>query len=427
MKLDGIVYGGVAPKGEISVSGAKNSATRLLAASVLGQGSSRLENFPTRLVDVRHKIRLIEEMGCKVTTDDSNEKLTIDSAGLKTCQLDETSDFPIRTTYLLVAGQILRQGHARVPYPGGCKIGSRGYDLHVMVWQALGCEVIETPHFIEVLGDGFKGGTIQFPISTVGGTENALLCAAVANGRTEIVNAYVTPEIEDLIDFLRRMGAHIEVVGNSRIFVNGNGNLQGANMEVMPDRVEALTWIVYALMSGGEIMIKQVPFEAMRIPLIHLEKAGVNLFSNSDSVYVHPDCLLDGMAQPFEVACGTHPGIISDMQPFYVLMGAIAKGRSQVFDYRYPERIAYVDEVAKLCNQGALQAKPGQVTINGAVQFQPARVRSTDLRGSMALVMAALCAEGRSEIVDIHMAMRGYNRLNEKLTALGNNVEVVQK
>ncbi len=136
--------------------------------------------------------------------------------------------------------------------------------------------MIETPHFIEVRGNEFKAGKIRFPISTVGGTENALLCAAVAQGQTEIVNAYVTPEIEDLIDFLHRMGAQIELIGNSHIFVNGNEALRGANKQVMADRIEALTWIIYALMSGGEIQIDHVPFSAMEIPLIHLEKAGVN-------------------------------------------------------------------------------------------------------------------------------------------------------
>lgn len=427
MEFDGIITGGVAPKGKVSVSGAKNSATRLLAATLLGQSVSHLENFPTELVDVRHKIRLIRNMGCVVVVDEAAEKVTVETTGLGTCELDESEIFPIRTTYLLVAGQILKSGHARIPYPGGCQIGSRGYDLHVMIWRELGCEVVELPHFIEVRGEGFKAGTIRFPISTVGGTENALLCAAVAKGRTEIVNAYVTPEIEDLIDFLRRMGAHIELIGNSHIFVEGNQSLQGANKVVMPDRIEALTWIVYALMSGGEILIDRVPFDAMQIPLIHLEKAGVDLFRNSGSVYLHPDCLTNGMTQPFELACGTHPGIISDMQPFYVLLGAIANGRSRVFDYRYPERIAYVNELAKLCNKDAVLAKPGQVTINGAVKFQPGRVKSTDLRGSMALVMAALCAEGRSVIEDVHMALRGYNKLSDKLMALGNNIEIIQK
>jgi UDP-N-acetylglucosamine 1-carboxyvinyltransferase len=427
MEFDGIITGGVAPKGKVSVSGAKNSATRLLAATLLGQSSSHLENFPTELVDVRHKVRLIREMGCQVKIDEMADTVTVDPTGLRTCDLDENSNFPIRTTYLMVAWQILRHGHARIPYPGGCQIGARGYDLHVMIWRDLGCEVIETPHFIEVRGNGFKAGKIRFPISTVGGTENALLCAAVAQGQTEIVNAYVTPEIEDLIDFLHRMGAQIELIGNSHIFVNGNEALRGANKQVMADRIEALTWIIYALMSGGEIQIDHVPFSAMEIPLIHLEKAGVDLYRNSNSVFVHPNCLSEGLAQPFELACGTHPGIISDMQPFYVLLGTIANGRSKVFDYRYPERISYVSELAKLCGEGDLEARSGQVTVNGPIRFKSGKVKSTDLRGSMALVMAALCAEGQTEIKDVHMALRGYNRLREKLDALGNTIETFEK
>lgn len=409
------------------MSGAKNSATRLVAAALLASTPTTLVNFPTRLVDVEHNLRFLRGLGVDVSLDHEGEKLTISPEHLGVSDFDRSDDFPIRTTYLLAAGQILRNGRARVPYPGGCSIGPRGYDLHVMVWETLGCGVEETPEALEITGDGFVGGRIEFPLPTVGGTENALLCASVARGATEIRNAYITPEIEDLIELLSRMGSDISVFGGSRIRVEGVESLHGVRMPVMPDRVEALTWIVYAVMAGGGLLIDPVPFAAMEVPLIQLEKAGVDLYGNSSGVCVHPGCLRGGAVQPFELACGTHPGVISDMQPFFVLLGLMADGTSRVFDYRYPERIEYAAELARFCQEGSLEARPGRITTRGGRPFRPAHACSTDLRGSMALVLAALCAPGRSQVDQVDLALRGYNDLQAKLASIGVPIEVVDE
>lgn len=418
--LTAIIEGGQVPKGTVRLSGAKNAATRLLAAAMLTDEEIVLSRFPTELVDANHKARFMRQAGVDVVFDRTHDTATIKSQNLIEAVFDMAdSAFPIRTTYLLVAGQIRKSGRARIPYPGGCKIGSRGYDLHIMVWRALGCVVEEKPDYIEVIGDGFKAGRINFPISTVGGTENALICASIANGTTEIVNAYITPEIDDLIKLLRRMGADIEIFGNSLIRVHGRNRLGGTHMPVMADRIEALTWIVYGLMSRGEILIDNVPFGAMEIPLIHIEESGVDLLKGKNSIYVHPDCLLAGSVQPFELACGTHPGIISDMQPFYVLLGLIANGTSRIFDYRYPERIACMHELAKLCGEDFITAESGKITTRGPAKFKGTVVNSTDLRGSMAVIMAGLCADGKTTVKDAHMALRGYNNLTAKLEGLG--------
>jgi UDP-N-acetylglucosamine 1-carboxyvinyltransferase len=418
-----IINGGKKPHGIVRISGAKNSATRLLAAALLTDQTVVLENFPTRLEDVGHKIRFIRSLGGRVEIDHAAGRVTVDAAGYRCA---ETADYkcPIRTTYLLAAGQILRSGIARVPYPGGCRIGSRGYDLHMMVWRDLGCEVVEEQDYIEIRGKAFKGGEIRFPISTVGGTENALICAAVAQGMSEIVNAYITPEVDDLIDMLKRMGARIEVSGNSHIRVEGKSSLTGARMAVIPDRIEALTWIVYAIMSRGELLIENVPIPVMQSPLLYIGSAGVDLFMNSTSVYFHPDCIHEGRVRPFEVPCGTHPGVISDMQPFFTLLGLCATGVSRIFDYRYPERIDYVRELAKFCPPGALQAEPGKITINGPCSFKPSQAVSTDLRGGMALILAALGADGASVVEQAEMALRGYNDLAGKLAGVGIEIRI---
>jgi len=427
-----IIEGGATPKGRVRVSGAKNSATRLLAAALLSDDTVELSNFPTRLVDVGHKIQFCQTLGADIRVDHESEHLTIQASALRAKLLSRDEfDVPIRTTYLLAAGQVIRSGLARVPYPGGCPIGGgsgggRGYDLHMMVWRNLGANVTEREDHIEVSApDGFKGGAINFPISTVGGTENALLCASVADGRTEVHNAYITPEIEDLIALLRRMGAEITVSGTSHIVIDGRaGKLSGARMPVMTDRIEALTWVVYAILAKGEVTIDQVPFSPMQVPLLHIEHAGVDLLKNSQSIHVTPDCLRSGLVQPFELACGAHPGVISDMQAFYVMLGLAASGTSRIFDYRYPERIAFVSELAKLVDGDHLAAERGRITVKGPARFKPGVADSTDLRGSMAAVIAALCADGQSKILNVQMALRGYNDLSGKLSQLGARISI---
>ena len=221
------------------------------------------------------------------------------------------------------------------------------------------------------------------------------------------------------------MGADIDVFGTSHIIVRGRADgLAGARMEVMSDRIEALTWIVYAILSKGDVTIDRVPFSAMQVPLLHLEHAGVDFLRNSTSIRITPECLKLGAVQPFELACGAHPGIISDMQAFYVMLALVGAGTSRVFDYRYPERIAFVDELAKLVGGQHLQAERGKIVIHGPARFVPGTARSTDLRGSMAAVLAALCAHGTSTILDVHMALRGYNNLEAKLVGLGAQIAV---
>ncbi|WP_417242614.1 UDP-N-acetylglucosamine 1-carboxyvinyltransferase [Celeribacter sp.] len=427
-----VIDGGVVPRGKVRVSGAKNSATRLLAASLLSDEAVVLRNFPTRLVDVGHKIGFCEKLGAQISINHATETAQIDATSLKTRLLTRDDyDVPIRTTYLLTAAQILRSGMARIPYPGGCPIGGgsgggRGYDQHILVWEALGATVVEKDDHIEISAQqGFVGGDVHFTKSTVGGTENALMSAAIAKGQTRIYNAYITPEIEDLIKFLRRMGAEIEVSGASHIVVDGRGGaLGGTHMSVMSDRIEALTWLVYAAISGGELTIENVPFSSMEVPLLHMRHAGIDFFQNQNSIHVTPDCLTSGSVQPFELACGAHPGVISDMQSFFVMLALKAEGTSRIFDYRYPDRIAFVHELAKLVSGDHLDAETGKIVVRGPAQFKPGVADSTDLRGSMAAVMAALCADGRSVIENVHMALRGYNGLADKLASIGGRIEI---
>ena len=410
------------PSGKVTISGAKNAATRLQAASLISDEKITLSNFPTELVDANHKLAFIQNVNGKASFDHDSE-LCVTEPGELSGEIISSYDYPIRTTYLLVPGLLKRAGIARIPYPGGCKIGQRGYDLHIMVWKKLGAEVEEKNEFIEITADRLIGNEINFPFSTIGGTESALICASIAEGKTEIRNAYISPEVDCLIQFLRTIGVHINVIGNSYIEVTGEPYLRGTTFKVIPDRIEALTWIIYGALSGGEILIDQVPFQDMEVPLIHLKEAGIDYYQNTNSLYITPDCVKNGI-QPFELATGTHPGTISDMQPFFVLLGLKANGISRIFDYRYPERTAYLEELKKFCNTG-LKWESGKITTTGKCNFYGAEASSTDLRGSMAILLAGLLAEGgESKIYGAEMALRGYNRLQEKLRGLGVEVEV---
>jgi len=349
--------------------------------------------------------------------------LEIDNSRYSCNHLDDYF-YPIRTTYLLVAGQLKKSGKANIPYPGGCNIGDRKYDMHIMVWKEFGCTVTEKENYIEIIAPlEIKGSTISFPISTVGGTENALLCASIANGNSEIINAYITPEVKDLINFLKMCGVKIHVKGNSYILVEGQSFISGGTYHVLPDRIEALTWLIYGVLSGGDITIHNIPFDTMEIPLKHVKDAGVDYFENSTSIQIKPECIQDNLVHSFELACGTHPGVISDMQPFFVMLAVKALGTSRVHDFRYPERITYVEELNKFLDQ-SISTIPGKITIPGSCSFSSSNANATDLRGTMTAVLAALCAkDGVSIINGVSMALRGYNELIVKLASLGVTVE----
>ena len=411
------VKGQQVPNGSITISGAKNSALKLMAAALLTDENVRISNFPDSLVDIRYKNKLFSAMGVELQPEHDN--ISICAKNMH-CSALEYYNYPIRTTYLLVAAQLMRGQTAYIPYPGGCNIGDRKHDLHIMVWESMGGQVQENSDHIRVTCKKLQGAEISFPFPTIGATENAILCGVVAQGITVIRNAYVSPEVEDLIKMLRSMGADIETTGNSKIVIKGKKGLRGTSYRVMPDRIEALTWIIYAILSGGKMLIQDVPFRSIPVPLIHLQEAGIDLFRNRTSIYISPDCLNTSQRiQPFEVATGTHPGVISDMQPFFVLLALFADGVSKIVDYRYPERTAYLAELNTICDNAITWNKNGHIIVHGGSSLSHGKMKSTDLRGSMALVLGGLLGNGTSEILQVDLAMRGYNDLTSKLERLG--------
>jgi len=408
----------IIPSGVVSVSGAKNSATKLMAAALMSDETTRIYNFPTNIEDVKNKSEYIRACKAKSDLNYKDEVAVISGCGI--CEgLGEVDNITFRTTYLLVPAQLIRYGYAKIPYPGGCSIGDRKIDIHLDIWRSFGGAVNEMEDGIEVVCDKMAPADISLPISTVGGTENALLCAACVNDRSVIRNAYITPETVNLIELLKEMGVNIHYTGSSEIVVNGVDKLRGATIHTIPDRIEALTWVVYAVLSKGDITIKNVPFDYMEIPLVHLMHAGIDVFKSDHSILIKPDCLGSGGVEPFEVACGTYPGIISDMQPLFVLLALAAKGNSRIVDYRYPGRTNYIAQLLNFVDGGRIEFDNGDIRVKGNSFFCPGVAHQSDLRGTISTILAAMIAGDGSKVSGIEMALRGYNKFLEKLDGIG--------
>ncbi|OYP34115.1 UDP-N-acetylglucosamine 1-carboxyvinyltransferase [Rhodopirellula sp. MGV] len=400
--------------GEVTVSGAKNSALRLLAASLLTADEIQLFNYPSSLLDAQLHVEMLRALGKECTVTESSITIKEATAPPSVLNWNRRS---IRNTLLILGALVARTGAGHVPLPGGCQIGAsagqRAYDLHVMVLETLGARVIDHGDSLEAVCEGgLIGADIHLPIRSTGATENALLCGALAKGTTRIWNPHIRPEIIDLISMLRSMGAQIEVFGQERIEIQGEADLSGTKHRVIPDNVEALTWVIAAVLTDGEIEIHDFPFEHLEVPLIYLRESGAKMFRGENSMVVR-----GGNCYPLELSTGPYPGINSDMQPILAVYGLQAKGESRFIDLRFPGRYGYAEELAKM---GADYTVTGNMLrINGGKQLTGAAVRALDLRAGAALALAGLIARGPTHIHDSWQLFRGYSGFPEKARALG--------
>jgi UDP-N-acetylglucosamine 1-carboxyvinyltransferase len=326
------------------------------------------------------------------------------------------ADRSIRATLLMLSALLARTGYASVPLPGGCDLGNRGYDVHALVLEKLGARLwqegdrlyAEAPH-------GLTGADVELPIRSTGATVSAIFSASLASGSTRIWNPHVRPENLEVIGCLNSMGARIETYGQERIDVSGVGGLQGTRRRVESDNMEALTWLIASVVTGGDIEIGGFPFAALEVPLVHLRESGARFFTSGDSVIVR-----GGRCLPVEISTGPYPGINSDMQPLFAVYGACARGESRIVDLRFRGRYAYANELAKL---GVTCIVDGDLLrIRGATALRGAHVRATDLRAGIALVLAGLVADGETRVEDGWQVVRGYDRFFEKIDALGGDV-----
>lgn len=403
--------------GDVRLSGAKNSVLRLMAASLLTEEPVALRRYPAALRDAQIHQGMLEALG--KTCDAAGDILVIREASAPPGVLAWRGR-SIRNTLLILGALTARTGFGEVPMPGGCRLGDRKHDLHVMLLERLGARVVEGEDFLRAEAPrGLVGGEIRLPIRSTGATENALICASLARGRSVIWGPHIRPEILDLIRMLTAMGAAITVYGQERIEVVGAERLGGADHTVIPDNMEALTWMIGAAITGGEVEIFDFPESDLEVPLVFLRESGVKYYRGAESFVVK-----GGPSFPVEISTGPYPGINSDMQPLFAVFGAMSPGESRIVDLRFPGRYGYSAELARM---GVDCRVIGDVLhVVGGGRLEGRSVTALDLRAGVALALAGMVAEGVTEIRDAWQVERGYDRFVDKLRGLGAAISVAR-
>lgn len=402
-------------EGRVKLSGAKNSVLRLMAASLLTSEEVVLGSYPSSLLDVQVHEEMLRVLGKKITKiDDKKVSITETSPSDGELVWDGRS---IRNTLLILGALVARYGYGRVPLPGGCKLGERKYDLHVMLLEKLGAVVSEDGDYLVAKAEnGLTGTDIELPMRSTGATENAIICGSLAKGKTVIWNPHIRPEIMDLIEFLKECGASIECFGQERIEITGVQELTGCKHDVIIDNMEALTWVIAATITGGHLEIENFPFKDLEVPLAYLKESGVRLYRLDNSAIVDK-----GNVYPVEISTGPYPGINSDMQPLFAVFGARSQGTSKIVDLRFPGRYGYAEELAKLGVESKVVGD--MLEIKGGNKLSGTIVNALDLRAGIALLLAGLVSSGETEIENAWQIERGYDDLIAKLASCGVIVE----
>ncbi|RXJ82868.1 UDP-N-acetylglucosamine 1-carboxyvinyltransferase [Arcobacter cloacae] len=405
-------------RGEVTISGAKNSSLRLLAASILTSENIELTNVPNGILDFQVHIDMLKVLGKEIETFEDRAYIKNDIS-TSTLEWDRRS---IRNTLLILGALLTKSGFGKVPLPGGCQLGDRKYDLHIMAMEKMGAKVWEEDGYIcAKVDDRLKGADIHLRIRSTGATENSIIMGTLAKGKTKVWNPHIRPEIIDLIDMLNSMGAKIKVNGQESIEIEGVEKLHGTNHKCIPDNMEALTFAIATAITGGEVEIKNFPLAHLEIPMIYLRESGLKYYVSEDrnSIIVKKSDIY-----PVEIATGPYPSLNSDMQPLFAIYGLMAQGESRIIDLRFPGRYEYANELAKMGAktevEGDMLKLFGGNKLNGDVEL-----KSLDLRAGAAFVLAGLVSETPIIVTDYEQVERGYENFIGKLRKLGVNIEQI--
>ena len=415
-----LVRGGRRLCGELRISGAKNAALPILAATLLSAEPVTLANVP-HLHDVTTMIELLGCLGVEVMIDDEMN-VEVHGGSLSGHRAPYEVVKTMRASFTVLGPLLARYGKAEVSLPGGCAIGSRPVDQHLKGLAAMGANVVvDDGYVIADNGGGLKGARILMDVTTVGGTQNLMMAATLAQGTTVLENAAREPEIVDLAECLIAMGAAVSGHGTDVITVEGVDELHGARHEVMPDRVETGTYLIAAAATGGEVLLKRTRPAILDAVLIKLEEAGAAIEQGADWVSL---TMPRGRPKAVDIRTAPHPGFPTDMQAQFLAMNAIAEGTSRVTETIFENRFMHIPEINRLGARISLQGNTTAL-IEGVAQLHGAPVMATDLRASFSLVIAGLVAQGETLIDRIYHIDRGYERIEEKLLQLGASVERV--
>ncbi|OZI77150.1 UDP-N-acetylglucosamine 1-carboxyvinyltransferase [Bordetella genomosp. 12] len=410
------ITGGARLQGEVSISGAKNSALPILCASLLTADPLHLANVP-QLNDTRTMQRLLGQMG--VRSESSGTDVTLQADRVDSLEAPYELVKTMRASILVLGPLVARFGEARVSLPGGCTIGQRPVDQHIKGLEALGAEITMEHGFVVARTTRLKGASVRTDMVTVTGTENLLMAAVLADGQTILENAAREPEVVDLAELLIKMGARIQGHGTDRIVIDGVPRLHGAAHTVISDRIEAGTFLCAVGATGGDIMLRNTDAAIMGATLDKLGEAGLAITTGPDWIRASMD------RRPRAVGLRTHeyPGLATDMQAQIMALNAVAEGTAIVVENIFENRFMHVQE---LCRLGAdIDIDGHTAVVRGVSQLSGAKVMATDLRASASLVIAGLAAEGVTQVDRIYHLDRGYDRMEVKLRNLGARIERV--
>lgn len=412
-----IINGGNKLYGKVAVQSAKNSVLPILAATVLTDGKVKILNVP-HITDVTNMVKILTGLGCKAVYE--GENITIDSSNADCFEIPSALAHELRSSVFLLGSVISRFHFAKIAYPGGCDIGLRPVDLHLTGLKRLGVEITEKNGYINCRCDKLRGNEIMLDCPSVGATENIMLAAVKAEGITVIKNAAREPEIEDLQNFLNGIGARVSGAGSGTIRIDGVKYLNGCEYQPIPDRIEAGTFLIAAAMCGGELTAERVHPENISSLLHKLRENGCKIGINNDTISLENNRRL---ASVKSIETQPYPGFPTDLQAQYTALCGICSGHSIITENLFETRYKYVPELKKM---GAdIMVIGRNAFVRGVERYKGATVIAHDLRGGAALVLAALSAEGKSDVVDISHIDRGYGSFEYKLRNLGADISRV--
>ena len=415
-----VIHGGRPLKGEVTINGAKNSVVALIPAVILADDIVTLDGVPD-ISDVDSLIDIMIAMGASVTR--SEDSLTIDPRGIQNVPMPYGKINSLRASYYFYGSLLGRYGEATVGLPGGCDLGPRPIDLHLKAFEAMGAKMTMDGNYMNLStgGQPLKGTSIYMDTVSVGATINTMLAADKDKGRTIIENAAREPEIIDVATLLNNMGAHIRGAGTDIITIEGVLHLHGTRHQVIPDRIEAGTYIALAAAIGQGIQINNVLYEHLESFIAKLEEMGVRMTVSEDSIFVEEQQNL----RAINIKTSPYPGFATDLQQPITPLLLTANGHGKITDTIYEKRVNHVAELAKMA--GKISTSSDQIVYEGPNQLQGAQVKATDLRAGAALVIAGLMAQGKTEITNIEFILRGYSNIIEKLTNLGADIQLIKE
>lgn len=411
-----VINGGKPLNGHVRVSSAKNAVLPIIAATMLASTPSRLVEVP-HLEDVHTICEVISALGVKVTKDEANQEIRFDASEITATEAPYELVRRMRASFLVMGPLLARRREARISLPGGCAIGSRPIDLHLKAFEALGATIeMGDGYVLASAPEGLKGNQIYLDFPSVGATENVIMAASMAEGKTIIENAAEEPEIVDLVTYLNSMGADIRGAGTNVIRIQGVKELKGATHTVIPDRIEAGTYLIAAAMAGGDVYVENALSEHLKPVVAKLKEAGVTVQEDVDGIRV----ISDGNVKAVDIKTLPYPGFPTDMQAQFMAFTTIAKGTSTVMETVFENRFMHVDELKKMGAQIRIEER--RAIVDGVPKLKGTEVRATDLRAGAALVCAGLAAEGVTKVTQLSHIDRGYDNLVGKLKGLGADI-----